>query len=288
MNCCAVLYCAKQCCVVLCYTVLCCAVLCCAVLCCAAFLCCVVLCYDVVFWCVVLHCCAVLCWAGLGWAVLCYALLCCAVFCTVFCCALLCSALLCSSLLFSAVMCWMLWAVVVCALLYCAVLICIALYWAVLFVAALWWWILFVISFGALMYFQFLPHISGSKLVEPIGCYNDTGGKNEIAWKKTHYRAMQDLYLNQRGTINWTAYPSNTQTVINNCAGVARTKGYLCFGVQFWGECWSGENACDTYDRYGTSEGCVHGLGKHWANFVYMGKCGSGKPRDKLYKLINV
>ena len=138
-----------------------------------------------------------------------------------------------------------------------------------------------MISFGALIYFQFLPHISD--WFEPIGCYNDTGGKNEIAWKEPHLRAMPDLYLNQRGTLDWTTYPSGNQAIIEKCARSAQKKGYLFFGVQFWGECWSCSNASETFYRYGESEECDHGVGMDWANFVYMGKCGSGKPKAKLY-----
>lgn len=40
------------------------------------------------------------------------------------------------------------------------------------------------------------------------------------------------------------------------------------FGLQFYGECWSGGIV---YDKYGVSppDSCWKGVGKKWANFVY-------------------
>lgn len=47
--------------------------------------------------------------------------------------------------------------------------------------------------------------------------------------------------------------------------------GFKVFGVQFYGECWSGENAELTYDKYGSSDDCdlINKVGKNWSNFVY-------------------
>ena len=50
--------------------------------------------------------------------------------------------------------------------------------------------------------------------------------------------------------------------------------GYKFFAVQFYGECFSSENAGVTYDMYGPSEDCTGLVGKHWTNFVY--KLGGG------------
>lgn len=61
------------------------------------------------------------------------------------------------------------------------------------------------------------------------------------------------------------------------CAQAAQAKGFLCFGVQFYGECWGSVTACETYNSYGKSMRCTGGVGVYWANFVYKGRCGSGK-----------
>ncbi|KAK3699894.1 hypothetical protein QZH41_016558, partial [Actinostola sp. cb2023] len=41
------------------------------------------------------------------------------------------------------------------------------------------------------------------------------------------------------------------------------------FGLQHYGECWSGKDADLTYARDGSSDACVKGVGKEGANFVY-------------------
>ena len=50
-----------------------------------------------------------------------------------------------------------------------------------------------------------------------------------------------------------------------------RKRGWVYFGIQFWGECWSGPNAHVTYDVYGkTTTGCFNDTwGMEFSNFVY-------------------
>ena len=56
---------------------------------------------------------------------------------------------------------------------------------------------------------------------------------------------------------------------IQRCAQAAKRAGYLVFGVQYGGECWSGPLAHVTYKKYGTSTKCVNGTGGFWAKDVY-------------------
>ena len=70
---------------------------------------------------------------------------------------------------------------------------------------------------------------------------------------------------------------------VSRCAKIAAAKGYTVIGLQFYGECWSGPNAHETYGKYGKSEECVDGkfrsyskdktclryVGRNWANHVY-------------------
>jgi len=44
---------------------------------------------------------------------------------------------------------------------------------------------------------------------------------------------------------------------------------YEYFGLQYYGECWSGPNTGETYAKNGRSKQCVHGVGKNKANAVY-------------------
>jgi len=41
------------------------------------------------------------------------------------------------------------------------------------------------------------------------------------------------------------------------CAEAVSKKAYTIFGLQFYGECWSGENVNQTYDRDGLSSQCL-------------------------------
>ena len=49
------------------------------------------------------------------------------------------------------------------------------------------------------------------------------------------------------------------------------TAGQQYFGLQYYGECWGGEEADLTYDEYGSNPGgCYKNMvGKAWHNFVY-------------------
>ena len=69
------------------------------------------------------------------------------------------------------------------------------------------------------------------------------------------------------------------------CAEKARAKGYEAFGLQFFGECWSGENAVDLYSDFGEADDkrCIMGgfvtcddkaeqecVGAQETNYVYV------------------
>ena len=63
---------------------------------------------------------------------------------------------------------------------------------------------------------------------------------------------------------------------VNQCARVAQDKGYEYFAVQYYGECYGGKNAENTYNKYGKSTYCWKfdkqngfGVGRDLANFVY-------------------
>lgn len=67
------------------------------------------------------------------------------------------------------------------------------------------------------------------------------------------------------------------------CAQAASSLGYTMFGLQNYGECWSGSESCDQYSRHGDSQLCIgqnytmcdinddnECIGKGGANFVYL------------------
>ncbi|XP_078382935.1 uncharacterized protein LOC144665558 [Oculina patagonica] len=106
------------------------------------------------------------------------------------------------------------------------------------------------------------------------GCYQD----------KEHDRALPELLHSYRGGMNWRDLRG---TVIENCKKEAVKKGYECFGIQFYGECWSGEDACDVdnyavhgesddcwcsgnnYKQYNPKRPCIGAVGGEYTNFVY-------------------
>ena len=78
-------------------------------------------------------------------------------------------------------------------------------------------------------------------------------------------RALPLLLKNFRVNIDWT---DMTKTV-RACAEIAKERGHLVFGIQYYGECWSGPDTEDTYNKYGPSGNCWNGVGKEGTNYVY-------------------
>ena len=91
---------------------------------------------------------------------------------------------------------------------------------------------------------------------KPVGCFNDRGSKP---------RPLPELIASQRGSIDWT----DLNKTISDCARRVNERGFHYFGIQFFGECWSGKNAERTYNKQGISKRCIYGVGKGNANFVY-------------------
>ena len=71
----------------------------------------------------------------------------------------------------------------------------------------------------------------------------------------------------------------------SRCVQKAQSKGYSVIGLQYYGECWGGTHAHETFDKYGASKDCVSdafkpvakdvtgcknfNVGKAITNFVY-------------------
>ena len=91
---------------------------------------------------------------------------------------------------------------------------------------------------------------------KPVGCFRDHGRSP---------RPLPKLIANFRGHIDWR----NLNNTIAECARRTSEKGLSHFGLQFYGECWSGVNAYRTYNKQGNSSKCIYGVGKKKANFVY-------------------
>ncbi|XP_068750199.1 uncharacterized protein [Montipora capricornis] len=92
---------------------------------------------------------------------------------------------------------------------------------------------------------------------KPVGCFKD----------RFSPRAMPELLKNFRGTIDW----NHLDKIVEKCAEEAMNKRQEYFGIQFWGECWAGEDSDLTYDQYGEDpSGCYENLvGMAMHNMVY-------------------
>ena len=87
---------------------------------------------------------------------------------------------------------------------------------------------------------------------EALGCFTESSPF-----------AIPKLIKSFRGSIDWTDLAKHVRA----CAELVHSRGYQVFGIRSYGECWSGVDS--GYDRYGSSESCMLGVGKEWSNFVY-------------------
>ncbi|XP_032230403.1 uromodulin isoform X1 [Nematostella vectensis] len=86
--------------------------------------------------------------------------------------------------------------------------------------------------------------ITGLQKPEFVGCYKANGDRPMPQFLAS-YRTKE--YLKEWNQDEFDA-------VVRNCAAETEKHGFLYFGVQFWGECWSGPRAHLTYDDYGKTE----------------------------------
>jgi len=95
-------------------------------------------------------------------------------------------------------------------------------------------------------------------IYERVGCFKDT---------MKEPRPLPVLVKNYRwkSQIDW----KNLNKTIRACAKEVKEAGYQYFGLQFYGECWSGAQAHLTFNEDGKSKHCTLGVGKGKANFVY-------------------
>lgn len=61
----------------------------------------------------------------------------------------------------------------------------------------------------------------------------------------------------------------NFDNIVTKCAQATRRRNWKVFGIQYYGECWSGENSDVTFNRAGESNSCLYDVGELNANFVY-------------------
>jgi hypothetical protein len=100
--------------------------------------------------------------------------------------------------------------------------------------------------------------VLGSQLqhFDAVGCFRDRGKEP---------RPLPTLLADLRSDIDWY----NINKTIDKCSRLAEEKGFQYFGIQFYGECWSGHQSETSYGKDGESKKCIAGVGKAGANYVY-------------------
>jgi len=116
---------------------------------------------------------------------------------------------------------------------------------------------------------------------ERIGCFKDN---------KQNPRPLPDYIMTDRQknlkiysgqSIDWRNWDVYMPQFVCRCAKLAKEKRHNTFGVQFYGECWSGLHGEETYAKIGVSNNCQDKCfeackpyekfcaGKNYANAVY-------------------
>ncbi|XP_031575085.1 uncharacterized protein LOC116308745 isoform X1 [Actinia tenebrosa] len=100
---------------------------------------------------------------------------------------------------------------------------------------------------------------TGSVNFVPVGCYRDSQLKPRPLPELIHNYRLND-------EMDWKDLNGS---VVQACAQEAHSRNYVYFGIQFYGECWSGPRAHETYFKDGLSRECIDGVGEGFANMVY-------------------
>ncbi|KXJ24916.1 coadhesin [Exaiptasia diaphana] len=95
--------------------------------------------------------------------------------------------------------------------------------------------------------------------LEKIGCFVDT----------LKPRPLPELLINDRDPthpaysgrmIDWYNFDHYLKDFVCRCADKTKARGYEYFGLQFYGECWSGPNGQSRFSMHGPSNKCIMGL----------------------------
>lgn len=93
-----------------------------------------------------------------------------------------------------------------------------------------------------------------------LGCYTDDLETS---------RPLPEGIDNFRSLVDWSKSDLNSAAIISRCAVATSRRNWKVFGVQYFGECWSGETAEETFSRGGRSSECTNGIGTYNEYSVY-------------------
>eukprot|EP00794_Sanderia_malayensis_P000211 gene211-827_t len=89
-----------------------------------------------------------------------------------------------------------------------------------------------------------------------VGCFDDHLDPRplpqELVNRRDPYNHNYDGHM-----IDWNDYPGTLHALYCKCAELTEQKGFSHFGLQFYGECWSGPSAEERYAMQGPSSYCL-------------------------------
>ncbi|KAM7448396.1 hypothetical protein ABFA07_003559 [Porites harrisoni] len=116
---------------------------------------------------------------------------------------------------------------------------------------------------------------------EKVGCYKDMHrSQRPLPFFLMNDRDVYHQHFSGK-LVDWRNWDVYVPDLACRCAKKAKAKGWTFFGLQFYGECWSGENVQNTFSIDGPIRTCTDQcfqpcqmyskfcVGQNFANFVY-------------------
>jgi len=99
-------------------------------------------------------------------------------------------------------------------------------------------------------------HATCSRKWVKVGCFHDSQDPRPLTELLLNDRDISST-ANDGHMLDWYKWRESQHSLACRCAEKAREKGYKIFGLQFYGECWSGPNAEAFYSKDGPSNDCI-------------------------------
>ncbi|XP_022796155.1 uncharacterized protein LOC111334626 [Stylophora pistillata] len=111
---------------------------------------------------------------------------------------------------------------------------------------------------------------------QKLGCFVDKE-------RKTSALALPEKMLNE--IVNWDQWNVWLPDFVCRCANLVYEKNYHVFGIHFFGECWSGVKAGDTYNMYGAAEQCLD-TNQQQCGAQSVGDCSGDQNSSFVYRIV--
>lgn len=92
---------------------------------------------------------------------------------------------------------------------------------------------------------------------EKVGCFRDRYGAKTLEHLLFNDRVPDKSKGETKARLDWNNWNDYMKDLACRCAEAARKKGYVHFGLQFYGECYGGHESQRKYDHYGRTSSCT-------------------------------